>query len=493
MASDTMKASAHRGKSKIVTAKHNDQSFDISKASHIHPEESYLNEYYTYYAGKFTDDTSFTPDITDPTIDPYEEWEKELEKRDFEKSRRAYFNNEYGKALEAQNKKYEKSGHKKRDTKTMDDWIKSTQHAPTEEIVSIGNIWLKDEIDKEEAKAAMRDYVDKIQKWSKANGDHVVVLDYAFHLNEDGAPHAHITTTYEYEDDNGIKQVSKGKALKAAGLEPPRTLTLEDTLKAAKDKFEKANDTVKAAKVDIALRENEDINKSITETTKKMTLGELLKAADIDITNKEAVEEAAYVKIGKKKGYTLEDTLNWTIEETLKEERFNNRQITFTEICREMWQDACDDHGFDVDREVEPSRQHQDKNAYIDSQEAKQREAEAAAAIKRYERVTKQSLEYRAEREAETERIKKEYEQKTAEVVKAKERYEQAEATIEPRIKEGIEKGIAEIKAATRLDPEYEKALDRQMNKYISRFTFDNVEKAVNEKVKTYNEKKTSN
>jgi kynurenine formamidase len=366
----------------IVTAKHNEQSFDLELAPHIHPEESHLNEYYTFYGGIYRDETRdvFETSVSLKAIalgvdpDPLDECEKALEARNFEANRRRYFNTEYGEALALQNKKYEKSGHKKRDAKTMDDWIKSPQYAPTEEIIGIGNVLLKDEIDKSKAKAAMREYVDKINKWSKEHGNHVVILDYAFHLNEDGAPHAHITTTYEYTDDDGIKHAGKGKALKATGIEPPRTLTLEETLK--------------TANLDIALRDGE-----ITDVTKAMTLRELLKRAKIDITDKDAVEKAAYVKIGKIKGYTLDDTLNRTIEDILKEERYNNRQITFTAICREMWQDACDNHGFDVDRETEPSREHQDKQAYIATQNAKQRETDAEREIRRYGLAHKQTLE----------------------------------------------------------------------------------------------------
>lgn len=44
--------------------------------------------------------------------------------------------------------------------------------------------------------------------------------------------------------------------------------------------------------------------------------------------------------------------------------KYNNRCMQFTKICREWWQDICEAHGYEVDRELLPPRSHKSVKDY---------------------------------------------------------------------------------------------------------------------------------
>lgn len=48
--------------------------------------------------------------------------------------------------------------------------------------------------------------------------------------------------------------------------------------------------------------------------------------------------------------------------------RYNNRKITFDAMAREMWQQICKDHGFDIETEVRPNMKHKNKGDFIADQ-----------------------------------------------------------------------------------------------------------------------------
>lgn len=52
-----------------------------------------------------------------------------------------------------------------------------------------------------------------------------------------------------------------------------------------------------------------------------------------------------------------------------KETRTNNRNVTFTRICREKWYDICEEHGISIDREPIPNQKGKDKGDYVRDRE----------------------------------------------------------------------------------------------------------------------------
>ena len=47
--------------------------------------------------------------------------------------------------------------------------------------------------------------------------------------------------------------------------------------------------------------------------------------------------------------------------------RYNNRKMSFDAMAREMWQETCKAHGFDIETEPRPSMKHKDKVEYINT------------------------------------------------------------------------------------------------------------------------------
>lgn len=48
--------------------------------------------------------------------------------------------------------------------------------------------------------------------------------------------------------------------------------------------------------------------------------------------------------------------------------RYNNRKMTFDAMAREMWQQICKEHGFDIETEVRPNMKHKNKGDFIANQ-----------------------------------------------------------------------------------------------------------------------------
>lgn len=173
-------------KNGLCLAEHCDRDESI-KGGSFDRERSYLNIYWTH----------------DGSGKPFKEVEKE------------YYEKEYREALEAQNGRAEKSGHTER-VRTMDEYRKMPQHAPTETLIYLGDVKCED-VGEEVWKDVVNEYVGQME----ALYPNYKVLDWALHRDEKGANHVHLRGVFTAHDKDGRKIADRTKALVEMGVERP--------------------------------------------------------------------------------------------------------------------------------------------------------------------------------------------------------------------------------------------------------------------------------
>ena len=170
------------GKHGVYLAKHNDRQFDLAHATHIDAKKSADNVYWSYYDGMT-----------------------------FEDCERKYYDARFGPALNLQNEKYAKRRQYVY-MRTMDEYIANEDTCPEETVIYIGD--KDDHVDVELLKKITTEQIE----WERKTYPNVVILDYALHVDEEGAPHYHKRQVWEAADRNGNMIVSQTKALKAMGI-----------------------------------------------------------------------------------------------------------------------------------------------------------------------------------------------------------------------------------------------------------------------------------
>lgn len=176
-------------KGRIYNPKHNDRQFNVEKSTHIDPTRTSNN------------------------------WEWQwLENSgllcSFEDAEREYYNRYISDHLQAVNCRYEAQRHAER-VKTLDEYRKSPQSCPEETIVCIGN--REHHPDPSELLAA---YLE-LQHWQQQQFPQLHVLDYAMHLDEQGAPHIHERHVWTYTDADGHMAIGQARALEQMGIQRP--------------------------------------------------------------------------------------------------------------------------------------------------------------------------------------------------------------------------------------------------------------------------------
>lgn len=191
---ERLRVSQHSGRQ--GSAKHNDRSFLRDKsdawrqehAPHIDPERTDDNVVWTWNG---TDDV--------------------------ETSEREWYSETYRDALERTNERYRHEGHSDR-CKTSDDLYNGRLTRPEEMILQVGK--QTDRIDPHQLKAAVDRYIDRLDAWNAAHGNHMHILSIALHVDE-SSPHLHIRRVWDYTDRDGLTRLGQAKALEAAGVELP--------------------------------------------------------------------------------------------------------------------------------------------------------------------------------------------------------------------------------------------------------------------------------
>lgn len=195
MAKRVAQHNGRAGKHGVYLAKHNDRQFDVSQASHIDAEKSAQNIYWSYYDGMT-----------------------------FESCEQKYYEDRFGEALNLQNEKYAQKrqyGY----MRTMDEYRQNEKTCPEEQVIYIGD--KKDNVGPDLLKKIVEEQI----QWERETYTNVVILNYALHVDEQGAPHYHKRQVWEAVDKNGNMIVSQTKALKAMGIGADKKGTRYDNAK----------------------------------------------------------------------------------------------------------------------------------------------------------------------------------------------------------------------------------------------------------------------
>ena len=174
---------------RVYSPRHNDRQFNLGKSTHIDPARTSNN------------------------------WEWQwLENSgllcSFEDAEREFYTRYISDHLQAVNRRYEAQRHAER-VKTIDEYRRAPQSCPEETIVCIGN--REHHPDPSELLAA---YLE-LQHWQQQAYPQLQVLDYAMHLDEEGAPHIHERHVWTYTDADGHLAIGQARALEQMGIERP--------------------------------------------------------------------------------------------------------------------------------------------------------------------------------------------------------------------------------------------------------------------------------
>lgn len=174
---------------RVYSPRHNDRDFNLQKSTHIDPARTSNNWEWQWL-------------------------ENYGQQCSFEDAERIFYARHISDHLQAVNDRYKAQRHSER-VKTLDEYRKSPQSCPEETIVCIGN--REHHPDPSELLAA---YLE-LQHWQQRQFPQLHVLDYALHLDEQGAPHIHERHVWTYTDADGHLAVGQARALQQMGIQRP--------------------------------------------------------------------------------------------------------------------------------------------------------------------------------------------------------------------------------------------------------------------------------
>lgn len=192
--STALRVSQHSGRE--GSGRHNDRSFLAGRgedwirehADHIDPSRTSDNQVYTWNG-----------------------------QTDIERSERDWYDRTYGPAQEKINARYIRERHPDR-CKSTDDLYNGKLTRPEEMILQVGNRDVR--ADDQAFVDALNDYINRLDEWNQAHGDHMTILSMALHMDET-TPHVHIRRVWDYQDRDGLTRLGQNKALEQAGVELP--------------------------------------------------------------------------------------------------------------------------------------------------------------------------------------------------------------------------------------------------------------------------------
>ena len=183
------------GKDGAYLAKHNDRKFESQNADYIDKSKSVNNVYWSLYEGM-----------------------------SFEDCEKKYYDDRFGTALALQNAKYKKR-RQHCYVRTMDEYRTSPKTCPEEQLIYIGNK------DNNVGASMLQKIAEEQIEWERKTYPNVIILNYALHVDEQGAPHIHKRQVWEATDKNGNMVVSQTKALKQMGIGADKKGTRYDNAK----------------------------------------------------------------------------------------------------------------------------------------------------------------------------------------------------------------------------------------------------------------------
>lgn len=167
--------------------RHNDRKFDLDKAEHIEQERTKENIYWHYL-------------------------QKENPDMDFSTAEKTFYKDHFEEALNIRNSSYIQHGNKKQ-VKTLEEYMQ--EHCPEETIWMIGNA--EDMIPAK----ILHNVWEEQKAWMEATFPQMTVLNWALHVDEQGANHIHERHVFIGHDKKGREVVGQNKALAEMGISAP--------------------------------------------------------------------------------------------------------------------------------------------------------------------------------------------------------------------------------------------------------------------------------
>lgn len=189
---ESMRITTNNGRhtrGRAYSPRHNDRTFNLQNSPHIDPARTSNNWEWQWL----------------------ENYGKQC---NFEDAEREYYARHISDHLQAVNRRYEAQRHAER-VKTLDEYRRAPQSCPEETIICIGN--RNNHPDPGELLAA---YLE-LQHWQEKTFPQLHVLDYAVHLDEQGAPHIHERHVWTYTDADGHLAIGQTRALEQMDIQRP--------------------------------------------------------------------------------------------------------------------------------------------------------------------------------------------------------------------------------------------------------------------------------
>lgn len=174
----------------VYTPRHNDRHFDISHADHIDPERTGQNFYWNYYTEKKGN-------------------------MSFEDAEKKFYDDMFSAGLQAKNGRYQRQRHPER-MQTIDDLRTNPKTCPEETLYYLGSI--------REGAAdpqVLLEVYKQFLQWHDDMFPAVKTIDYALHVDEQGAPHIHARSVYIGHDADGNAIPNQSRALQEMGVDRP--------------------------------------------------------------------------------------------------------------------------------------------------------------------------------------------------------------------------------------------------------------------------------
>lgn len=189
---ESMRITTNNGRhtrGRAYSPRHNDRTFNLQNSPHIDPARTSNNWEWQWL----------------------ENYGKQCS---FEDAEREYYARHISDHLQAVNRRYEAQRHAER-VRSLDEYRRAPQSCPEETIICIGN--RNNHPDPGELLAA---YLE-LQHWQEKTFPQLHVLDYAMHLDEQGAPHIHERHVWTYTDADGHLAIGQARALEQMGIQRP--------------------------------------------------------------------------------------------------------------------------------------------------------------------------------------------------------------------------------------------------------------------------------
>lgn len=317
---------------RAYSPKHNDRQFNLGKSTHIDPARTSNNWEWQWL-------------------------ENHGKQCSFEDAEREFYARYISDHLQAVNRRYEAQRHSER-VKTLDEYRKSSQSCPEETIICIGN--RERHPDPGELLAA---YLE-LQHWQQQTYPQLQVLDYAMHLDEQGAPHIHERHVWTYTDADGHLAIGQARALEQMGIERPHPEQPRSRYNNAKQTY---TAMVRAQFVEICRRRGLEIETQPRERSQSgLTLIEY-QARQEEQRLQELQREADSLEVDR-----LLDAITPSIEEEQAQEQLYSMQMQTDALQeqRDRLQQQCQDMQMQTEKLQEQASELQLQNQMLQEQTA---------------------------------------------------------------------------------------------------------------------------